>query len=246
MSDKVKERERYDARASKILEAKKYDLSSSLYPYMMEPLESYIAFLKNIPSGSKVLEIGGGMGENTEILLKLDHYVTSSDISSKSVEVMKNKFVKYKTFKAEIADIESLPYKNNSFDVVCNAGSLSYGDNLKVMNEIHRVLVNGGCFIAMDSLNNNPIYKLNRFMHYLKGNRSKSTLSRIPNLKLIKNYKKKFGLIEVNYFGSLTWLFPILKIFMSSNNLKLFSRKVDSIFNIKRSGFKFTMKAKKL
>jgi ubiquinone/menaquinone biosynthesis C-methylase UbiE len=37
-----------------------------------------------------------------------------------------------------------------------SAGSLSYGDNDIVMNEIYRVLKLQGVFIAIDSLNNNP------------------------------------------------------------------------------------------
>jgi ubiquinone/menaquinone biosynthesis C-methylase UbiE len=39
-----------------------------------------------------------------------------------------------------------------------SAGSLSYGDNDKVLDEIYRVLKNKGAFIAIDSLNNNPKY----------------------------------------------------------------------------------------
>ena len=38
-------------------------------------------------------------------------------------------------FSAEVVDMEKLP-----FDVVCSAGSLSYGDNEVVMNEIYRAL----------------------------------------------------------------------------------------------------------
>jgi ubiquinone/menaquinone biosynthesis C-methylase UbiE len=47
--------------------------------------------------------------------------------------------------------------------LIVSAGSLSYGDNDKVLDEIYRVLKNKGAFIAIDSLNNNPIYRLNRF-----------------------------------------------------------------------------------
>ena len=40
--------------------------------------------------------------------------------------------------------MEKLPFKNESFDVICSAGSLSYGDNNKVMSEIYRILKLGG------------------------------------------------------------------------------------------------------
>ena len=105
--------------------------------------------------------------------------------------------------------MEQLPFNDESFDIVCIAGSLSYGDNIKVMKEIHRILVSGGSFIALDSLDNNPIYKLNRYLHYILGNRSKSTLKRMPTLDLISHYALRFSNLEVSYFGSITWLFPI-------------------------------------
>ena len=70
--------------------------------------------------------------------------MTSTDISSKSIEVMRNKFSKYSNFSAEVADMEKLPFADESFDVVCSVGSLSYGDNTVVMNEIYRVLKSRG------------------------------------------------------------------------------------------------------
>ena len=139
--------------------------------------------------------------------------------------------------------MESLPFKDNSFDVICSAGSLSYGDNSIVMNEIYRVLVKGGIFIAIDSLNNNPIYKLNRYIHFLLGNRSKSTLQRMPTIKLLEKYTAKFDNVEVEYFGSLTWLFPILKKFLNDDLIKDISSTFDKKINIKKSAFKFTIKA---
>jgi ubiquinone/menaquinone biosynthesis C-methylase UbiE len=52
--------------------------------------------------------------------------------------------------------MEKLPFADQSFDIIVSAGSLSYGDNDIVMNEIYRVLKLQGVFIAIDSLNNNP------------------------------------------------------------------------------------------
>jgi ubiquinone/menaquinone biosynthesis C-methylase UbiE len=52
--------------------------------------------------------------------------------------------------------MEKLPFADQSFDLIVSAGSLSYGDNDKVLDEIYRVLKNKGAFIASLSL-------LNRF-----------------------------------------------------------------------------------
>ena len=102
---------------------------------------------------------------------------------------------KYQNLKILSADIEQLPFKDMSFDAVCCAGSLSYGSKKQVISEIFRVLKTNGIFISIDSLNDNPIYKLNRYIHFLRGNRSFSTLINMPSLSLLKLYKKiwRFG-----------------------------------------------------
>jgi len=246
MSDKNKEIKRYDLRASMLLDKEKIVVASNDKPYLMDAYESYQNLFKNIPEEYRILEIGAGMGENTTFLLKYGLNVVASDISSKSIEVMRRRFKKYKNFKAKHADMEALPFDNCSFDIVCSAGSLSYGDNKLVMNEIYRVLDKGGSFIAVDSLNDNPVYKLNRYIHFIRGNRSKSTIKRMPNLNLIKDYEKKFGSINVNYYGSITWLFPFLKLILKDFQLKYFSSWFDKNFKIKSSAFKFVMKVTKI
>ena len=244
MTDKNIEKKRYDDRAIKLIKANNFEVPLGLHSYMMEPIDSYKKnLLANVFNGARVLEIGAGMRENTEFLLNQGFNVHATDISSKSVEFLKKKYASYSLFEAEVADMESLPFKDNSFDVICSAGSLSYGDNSIVMNEIYRVLVKGGIFIAIDSLNNNPIYKLNRYIHFLLGNRSKSTLQRMPTIKLLEKYTVKFDNVEVAYFGSLTWLFPILRKFLNDDLMKEISSSFDKKINIKKSAFKFTIKA---
>jgi len=246
MSDKNIEIGRYDKRAAKLLALNDKIVSADFASYLRSPIDSYENLLCGIPLGSNVLEIGAGMVQNTEDLLKLGLEVSAIDISSKSVEVLENKFSGYDLFSAEVADMEALPFKDNSFNVVCSAGSLSYGDNLIVLKEIHRVLKKGGQVIVMDSLNNNPIYKLNRYIHFLLGKRSKSTLKRMPNVDLIGKYEKHFGNVDVTYFGSLTWMFTFLSKFLSNETIRVFSDNFDKRFNIKKSAFKFTMRAIKL
>jgi ubiquinone/menaquinone biosynthesis C-methylase UbiE len=244
MSDKTKEKKRYDRRASSKLTGSNLN-TSYISADMIEPYQAYNSFLSEIPPKSKILEIGAGMGENTSYLLDLGHEIVVTDISPKSVEFMNKRFKDYYLFNTQVADMEKLPFDNDSFDCVCSAGSLSYGDNDIVMSEIYRVLKTGGLYIAVDSLNNSFIYRFNRFIHYLMGKRSKSTLKRMPDLDLIENYNKRFGSIEVKYFGSLTWLFPIMKIFMTEQQIKIFSQNFDKKFKVKKSAFKFTMKLRK-
>ena len=67
----------------------------------------------------------------------------------------------------------------------------------------------------------------------------------MPNLKILKKYKKKFTNVELNFFGSITWLFPIMNIFLDEKKIKKISDRVDKFINVKRSSFKFTMRATK-
>jgi len=246
MNDKRLEENRYDSRALNYSNTKEFNAYDAEKSYILDPIEDYYSLIRNISGSLRFLEIGAGMGENSEPILKAGHKLHSTDISSESVEIMKKRFQKYNTFSAETADMESLPFEDQSYDVVASSGSLSYGDNYKVLNEIYRVLKSGGIYIALDSLNNNPIYRFNRYIHYLKGNRSKSTLSRMPSLKLLNEYEKKFHETEVNFYGSLTWALPVLNIFLNEDTLRALSNKFDKKIKIKKSAFKFTMKAIKL
>ena len=238
MNDKYIEIKRYDDRAQKILVAKKY--YKKIPQYIIVPYQYYFSLLKKLKK-TKLLEIGAGTGENTLKLIKMKFNVCATDISPKSVEVMSQKYSKYKNFSSKVGDMEKLPFKNDSFDIICSAGSLSYGDNNRVMNEIYRVLKFGGGVVLVDSLNNNPIYRLNRYINYIKGNRSLSTLKRIPNLNLIEKYIKKFGYGKVKFFGSITWAFPLLKIVLSEKLITKFSNWVDQTIKVKKSAFKFVL-----
>ena len=141
--------------------------------------------------------------------------------------------------------MEQLPFENQSFDVVTSAGSLSYGEAQKVDQEILRVLKPTGFFICVDSLNNNPIYKLNRYIHYLKGDRTKMTLQNMPSLKRISSISKKYKEIEVKYFGSISFLMPLLSKFLTDNTVDDLSKNIDKIIKVRKSAFKFVMVVKK-
>jgi len=242
--DKYIEQKRYDKRAEKSLEVDSYNIGNKISLPLDAPYVSYKKQIEYMRSQGfcKTLEIGAGMGENTEFLLQCGFNVCATDISKISVDVMKNRFSGYGMFRSEVADMENLPFDDGSFDMVCSAGSLSYGDNTKVMNEIYRVLRLGGGLIVVDSLNHNPIYKFNRNVHYLRGNRSKSTLNRMPTVGLIERYSDKFGYAEVSYFGAITWLFPTLSWIMSEELIASFSNYLDCALKIKKSAFKFTMR----
>jgi len=252
IDDKKAEHERYDVRANEILNSVRVEelpaSGSQYFPeYLRAPYEYFESLLKKqLNSDHKVLEIGAGSGQHTEVLIKSGASVTATDISDNSLKVLLKR-IKYQLnadVTIKLADMEKLPFEDYSFDCVTSAGSLSYGDNDIVLNEIFRVLKVGGTFICVDSLNHNPVYALNRWIHFLRGSRTKSTLQRMPSLALIKKYEKKFGSCEAEFFGAIVWASPMLKIF-GHRFARTFIDDFDKIFKIKKSAFKFVMCVKK-
>ena len=246
MNDKKVERNRYDDRALKLLSKGSFDKDTGSSSYSLPIRTPYLRYeemhIEFIDNNDNVLEIGAGTGIHTHSLLETGAFVVATDISPNSVQIIKKKYKKYSDkLIAKVADMEHLPFGNETFDVVCSAGSLSYGDNQIVMNEIHRVLKPGGKLIIVDSLHENPLYIINRWMGYYRGTRSLSTLRRMPTLKLIKEYGDKFNIKKLDFFGSLTWLSPILTLFLKKELVGRIFDRFDTLINVKRSAFKFVV-----
>ncbi len=239
MKDKEIEILRYDNRAKLVMKSGKYFKKKP--DYLNIPYKYYFNLFKKLSHKKNLLEIGSGIGENTHRLIQMKFNVCATDKSRQSVAVLKKRFSKFKNFSAKIADMEKLPFRDDCFDIICSAGSLSYGNNHAVMKEIYRVLKPNGNVIIIDSLNNNPIYIFNRYLHYLKGNRSKSTLRRMPDVKLINKYINKFGYGYVRFFGSFIWFIPLLNFFFNDNLVCKFSKWIDKFFEIRKLAFNFVL-----
>lgn len=242
LKDKIIESTRYDKRAEKILLSNNSLNSDVSIPlFNRKPSEKYQYYLKKyINKSSIVLELGAGTGRFSEVLMSLGGKVCITDISPASLEVIKKKYSKYHdNFNIQVADIEKLPYDNNSFDIVSGAAVLSYGDNLSVMNEINRVLKPNGVFICIDSLNENPFYKLNRWINHKRGKRTFSTLINMPTLKLIEEYRSLFDVLGLRFYGSIVWLYPLFKTFIGERYATQVIEKFDILIKTYRSSFKF-------
>lgn len=251
LSDKDLERERYEQRARKAL-AEEQDSQAvvtveGLSAVLRAPYEKYVADINAsiTDAGMKVLEIGAGTGMCTEVILQTGARVVATDISKSALALLARRTARFSNLETRVADMESLPFADAEFDVVCSAGSLSYGENRIVMQEIYRVLKPGGRFICVDSLNHNPIYRLNRWIQYRRGQRTRSTIERMPTLQMIQSYREKFGRVGTHYFGSVIWLTPLLSVFMPDRSVGEFCSKIDSSLGISKSAFKFVMVAEK-
>ena len=249
--DKNLEKNRYDKIAKSLFESNIANQicegSKLINIALSSPYIYYESALKKIIKKKfKVLEIGSGIGNHTYVALTKSSDVIASDISKNSLSVLKKRFKYFSNLTTKVVDMENISFKNETFDVVISAGSLSYGDNEVVANEIYRVLKPNGYFICVDSLNHNPIYKFNRWIHFKRGRRSISTLRNMPNIKLIENYNTIFKSVNVKYFGTASFILPLLSLFISQKKVKYLIDLIDNSTNIRKAAFKFVMIAKKL
>jgi len=192
-----------------------------------------------------VLEIGAGSGVHTGVLLDTGARVTATDISPSVLELLQRRLARGgdNRLTTRVADMEALPFEAQSFDTVVCAGSLSYGDPRVVDREILRVLRPCGNFISVDSLSHNPVYRFNRWVNYRRGQRTRSTLERMPTADRIEALARQFTRQEIRYFGSITWTMPFLMRMLGRERASRASDAFDRLVDAKRSAFKFVLVA---
>lgn len=251
--DKSIEKKRYDKHAAQLLKAANVgslDGSQGVIESLRLP---YIAYENKVlsyagPHVLNCLELGSGTGNFTGVLLRAGYKVTATDISQNSLEFLKTRYSNQKNLTTQLGDIERMPFENAAFDLITSAGSLSYGDNSRVRNEVHRLLKPNGLFICVDSLNDNPIYRINRWFHYIRGNRTKSTLINMLTVDNIRRFYARdgFELVDIAFFGSISWAEPLLKSIFGLRITTQIINLFDKFVHTKRSAFKFVLVSRKL
>lgn len=249
--DKALERERYDRRAHDMIrdgsgQEYKNGGGQGLAAALRAPYIAYEALLKaHVSPNTFALEVGAGTGAFTGVLLRGGASVCATDISPKSLEVLTRRHQGVGRLETRVADMECLPFPDGTFDLVASAGALSYGDNTRVMDEVFRVLKPGGVFLCVDSLNHNPLYRFNRWVHFLRGNRTRSTLQRMATVSLIDRYAARFGWGETQYFGAVSWLMPAVARVTGGDMAARASDWLDRAIKVRKSAFKFVMMVRK-
>ena len=250
ISDKELERIRYDKKnlaffSKSNIKEFKFGLESIPLPLRDPYIEYYKLISELCEKGKKVLEIGAGYGLHSKIILDNKADLIAADISKISLKVLNERFKNSSNLKTIVCDMENIDFVENTFDLVVSAGSLSYGDNKLVMENIYRVLKPGGTFLCVDSLNENFIYKLNRFFHFLRGNRSFSTIIRMPTIRTLEMYKNKFSNSTIKYYGSIIWLIPFFRLIIDEKKILRIINLFDNYIKVRKSAFKFVMKLEK-
>ena len=240
------ERQRYDLKAELQENRLKFQLGSQL---ISDGLAApYLEYEKQISvrlsEGDNVLELGAGQGEHSVAALLKGAKLTAIDISENSLENFKASIPKkYKAqLEVVLGDMGQVEFGKNAYDFVLSAGALSYARREDLIPKLRLALKNGGCLIAVDSWNANPIYKINRLIHVMRGQRTLSTLNNMPNSRFIRLIEKDFE-VSIKYFGALTFLLPLLDKFLSETAQAKFLNFTDQYLPLRFLAFKFVLVA---
>ena len=148
---------------------KAFERLAPFYDIVTKPISRVrdeVVNFTNARSGSRILDVGTGTGEQALAFARKDYDVTGIDFSEAMLEVA-NKKNKHGNLKFELADATVLPYENNSFDVSCASfvlHDMPLTVREKALKEMVRVTKPKGIIVIIDyALPNN---RVGRFLIY--------------------------------------------------------------------------------
>lgn len=140
---------KYTAQMDKI-----YSASAGVYDFMVKVLPTWKNWVNHaLPyiEGPRVLEVSFGTGYL--LTQYADRFETHGvDYNENMAATAKNNLAQTGiTAALSQGDVESLPYKDNSFDTVVNTMAFTgYPDAHRALSELHRVLKPGGRLVMVD------------------------------------------------------------------------------------------------
>lgn len=163
-------------------------------------MDKYKYIISNVKN-KKAIDLGCGLGQDTNWLIEKEFNVISCDISSLALIKLKEIYPNAETMHLDIAD--GLPFENNSVGLVNANLSLHYFKIKKtqeIFDDIFRILEPGGLFIGrMNSDKNNYI---NSYFQEIEENFYYDTkngkYSRLFNRKQFDILTKKYNIISLN------------------------------------------------
>ena len=107
----------------------------------------YVLGLPELNNHTKLLDVGCGSGLFSSKAAALGNHVTGIDASEPLIEQAKKRIPSVTFLTGEM---ETLPFDNETFDVVCGFNSFQYAEDVKnALTEAKRILKAGGLFAVM-------------------------------------------------------------------------------------------------
>jgi ubiquinone/menaquinone biosynthesis C-methylase UbiE len=175
-------------------------------------------------AGKQLLEIGGGMGTDLAQFAKHGAVITDVDLSSGHLALAQESF-RLRGLKGTFVhhDAETIPFPDNSFDVVYSNGVIHHTPNTQsVVDEIYRVLKPGGKAIIMVYAENSLYYWRNLvgWQGLKKGALMKNSIGHVMSCSVEMNDNDARPLVKV-------YTKPRLKkMFSKFNNIKICQRQL--------------------
>lgn len=250
---KEQEKSHYKVQACALSEAKQLDDVSweQFYPmYLRKPYNIYIDLLKkSTTQDSAILELCCGVGQFSFQVAKLTkNTIRAVDFSEESICFARNRLAlsSVKNIDFVVGDVDCLNMPENSFDIICIAGSLSYL-NIDILAEnLKKWLKPDGCFVAVDTYGYNPIFNIKRRLNYIFGKTTRQTVLGIPKKDTIDKIKKQFNEFEIHYCGIFSFFGPFLRYIVGSAfSAKIINKLDDMCPFFKKYAFKIVFCAKK-
>jgi ubiquinone/menaquinone biosynthesis C-methylase UbiE len=121
-------------------------------------------------------------------------------------------------------DCENLTFNESKFDIIYDYGTFSSIDMAKAIKELCRVLKPDGYLFAIETLGNNPVFKLKRSFNVFFGSRTRWSANHIMKMKDWKQMARLFYNFNIKYFSLFTpYLSPLLKVIPSKYHFRLIS-----------------------
>jgi ubiquinone/menaquinone biosynthesis C-methylase UbiE len=144
MSTESKTKAQYD-RIAKIYDRRWHSYVTNTLTFLMEYL--------HLEGHETILDVACGTGELEKMLVATypQTKIVGVDISTQMLEIARSKFVDRSNIKFIQASAISLPFPNDSFDIVVTASAFHYFENpIVALQEIRRVLKSSGKAVILD------------------------------------------------------------------------------------------------